>query len=169
MFNEALPQDTVVLFLAGHGVYEGSNYLFLPEDAEKQNGHWLPSSTVNWSTLQSALQSSHGRRIMFVDTCHAGGAYNARLVKDAADADIVVFSATDEVTLAQESEELKHGVFSYALAEGLNGEADIFKNGKISIFALATYVSNEVERITNYNQEPKYNVGGSTNFVLAVH
>ena len=169
LFRHAGPEDTSILFLAGHGDNDGPDYLFLPEDAEWKDGHWRPSSTVNWQILQHALQTAQGRRIMFVDTCHSGGAYNPRLIKDAVDANIIVFSATDEATLAHEKGEIGHGVFTYALAKGISGEADMFKDGTISILGLATYVSNQVRRITNDEQEPTYNVSGSKDFVLAKH
>ena len=68
---------------------------------------------------------------MFVDTCHSRGAYNQRLIKDAADHDIVVFSATDSETEAQEDANLGHGIFTYALAEGLNGGADFTKKAPL--------------------------------------
>jgi WD40 repeat protein len=169
LFRQAGPEDTSILFIAGHGDNDGPDYLFLPEDAEWKDGHWRPSSTVNWQILQHALQTAQGRRIMFVDTCHSGGAYNPRLIKDSVDANIIVFSATDEVTLAHEKGEIGHGVFTYALAKGISGEADMFKDGTISILGLATYVSNQVRRITNDAQEPTYNVSGSKDFVLAKH
>jgi hypothetical protein len=169
MFREAGPEDTVILFLAGHGVNEGPDYLFLPEDADDKDGHWRLSSMVRWLDLQRALQTTQGRRIMFVDTCHSGGAYNPRLIKDAADANIIVFSATDEVTLAQERGALGHGVFTYALAKGISGEADVFKRGTINILPLAGYVSDTVKQITDGAQEPTYNMSGSKDFVLATH
>jgi hypothetical protein len=114
-FREARAEDTVILFLASHGVNEGANYLMIPEDAERTAaGYWLPSSVVKWSVLQQALQEAQGSRIMFVDTCHSSEAYSPRLVKDAADANIIVFSATDKDTNAQETSKLGHGAFTYA-------------------------------------------------------
>jgi uncharacterized caspase-like protein len=168
LFEEAGPADTVVLFLAGHGVNEGADYLFMPEDAEQTtDGHWRPSTVVKWSVLQQALQDAQGSRIMFVDTCHARGAYNSRLIKDSADANIVVFSATDTETLAQETSKLGHGVFTYALSEGLNGAADPMKKGAVNLWALADYVSNEVKHLTNDEQEPTFSASGVKNFVVA--
>jgi WD40 repeat protein len=168
-FRDARPEDTVVLFLASHGVNEGADYLMIPEDAERtEAGYWRPSSVMQWSVLQKALQDAQGSRIMFVDTCHSSGAYNARLVKDAADANIVVFSATDKDTEAQETSKLGHGVFTYALSQGLNGEADPRKKGSVSIFALSDYVSDEVKRMTNDDQEPVFSGAGVKNFVLAM-
>ena len=146
-FHEAGPDDTVVLFLAGHGENEKADYLFMPEDAEEvDKKYFRPSTVVKWSVLQQALQDAQGIRIMFVDTCHSRGAYNQRLIKDAADANIVVFSATDSDTEAQEDANLGHGIFTYALAEGLNGKADSRNKGVISIGALFTFVSDEVKR-----------------------
>jgi WD40 repeat protein len=169
IFREARPEDTVILFLASHGVNDGPNYLMIPEDAERNDaGSWRPSSVVKWSDLQQALQDAQGSRIMFVDTCHASGAYNSRLVKDAADANIVVFSATDKDTEAQETSKLGHGVFTYALSQGINGGADFGRKGPINIFPLAAYVSDEVKRMTNDEQEPVFSGSGVKNFALAM-
>jgi WD40 repeat protein len=168
MFRDAAPEDTVVLFLAGHGVNDGPDYLMIPEDAERSDaGRWRPSSVVKWTLLQQALQDAQGSRIMFVDTCHASGAYSSRLVKDAADANIVVFSATDKETDAQERSRLGHGVFTYALSEGINGGADFGKKGIVNVLSLGAYVSDEVVRITNDEQEPVFSGSGVKNFVLA--
>ena len=168
LFREAGPEDTVILFLAGHGINEGANYLFMPEDAERaaDGKNWRPSSVVEWHVLQKALQEAQGNRIMFVDTCHSRGAFNPRLIKDAADDSIVVFSATDSATEAQELGNLGHGVFSYALDEGLKGGADFMKEGAINILELSAFVSKEVKRLTNKEQDPAFNIG-SKNFKLA--
>jgi len=166
LFKDADARDMVILFVAGHGVNEGPNYLFLPEDAERQNGHWVPSSTVNWETIQRALRSTPALSIMFADTTHAGGAFNARGLKDAADDALAAMFATDASTLARESETLRHGVFAYALAKGLYGAADRTNRGLITVRDLAVYVSDEVNRITNGDQEPAFTLG--VDFPLAV-
>ena len=169
MFRDARPEDTVILFLTSHGVNDGPNYLMIPEDAERNDaGSWRPSSVVKWTDLQQALQDAQGSRIMFVDTCHASGAYNSRLVKDAADANIVVFSATDKDTEAQETNKLGHGVFTYALSQGINGGADFGRKGLVNLFPLAAYVSDEVKRMTNDEQEPVFSGSGVKNFALAM-
>ncbi len=167
-FHDAGPDDTVVLFLAGHGENEKADYLFMPQDAEEvDKKYFRPSTVVKWSVLQQALQDAQGIRIMFVDTCHSRGAYNPRLIKDAADANIVVFSATDSATEAQEDANLGHGIFTYALAEGLNGKADSAKRGAISIGALYTFVSDEVKDLSKGEQEPTFSAAGVKNFVVA--
>jgi hypothetical protein len=168
-FRDARQEDTVILFIASHGVNEGDrNYLMIPEDAERTAaGYWLPSSVVKWTDLQQPLQDAPGRKIMFVDTCHSSGAYSSKLVKDAADQNIVVFSATDKDTEAQETSTLGHGVFTYALSEGINGGADFLKEGNVSVLALGKYVAHEVKRMTNGEQNPIFTASGVMDFAMA--
>lgn len=167
LFKDAGPNDTSVLYLAGHGVNEGLDYLFLPQDAETQQGKWRSSSVVPWNTLQKALQKTQGRRLMFVDTCHSGGAYNARLTKDAVDSKIIVFSATDANTLALEKDDLKHGVFTWAVVQGMKGGADFAADGAITVLSLGSFVSSRVVRATQGYQKPAFHFAGSTDFILA--
>jgi uncharacterized caspase-like protein len=149
MLGKAGSADTTVVFIAGHGVTDdrGAEYLFLPEGAELAGQTWRKSTVVPWNTLQGALQKTLGRRLMFVDTCRSGGAYNSRLVNDAANANIIVFSATDTETLSWEFENLAHGAFTYALIQGLEGKARR-ADGAVSVLALGDYISQEVTSLT---------------------
>ena len=167
LFAEAGKNDTVILFLAGHGVNENGQYYFLPKDARQRRNRWRKSSVIKWRVLQDALEESQGQRILFVDTCHAGNAFNSRLVKDAADARIVVISATDSDSFAQELPELKHGVFTYALLEGIKGKADANRDKDIKIMELTSYLSDKMEKLTDGHQIPVLHTpGGFKNFVL---
>jgi len=60
--------DTVVLFIAGHGVNEGPSYRFLPTDAAWMGGALRGSAVVPWQVLQEAMEAAKGRRLLFVDT-----------------------------------------------------------------------------------------------------
>lgn len=161
------PRDTIVVFLAGHGVNDGADYLFLPTDARLDGKRWRTSTVLKWQTLQDTLQSTRGRRIMLVDTCHAGNAFNARLVKDAADASIVVMTATDADTLAEERSTLGHGVFTYAMLQGLGGDADLIADGRVHTRELAAFVGDEVARLTDNKQLPEAYVSSLADFVVA--
>jgi len=101
LFDKATEDDTVVLFLSGHGVNEDRDYYLLPRDAQQQQNRWHQPSVVKWRMLQDALENTQGRRILLVDTCHSGNAFNSRLVKEATDAKIVVISATDRTRIAR--------------------------------------------------------------------
>jgi uncharacterized caspase-like protein len=155
-----------VLFLAGHGVNDGPDYLFLPTDA-KANGKVFDRNTVvPWEALQAAIETSKGRRIMLVDTCHSGNAFNARLIKDAADASIAVYAATDAETLAQERPKLGHGVFTYAVIEGLKGGADVSNDKVVEAQELSTYVAAMVRKLTEDRQQPVFSEAGGKDFVI---
>ena len=167
MLGKAGPEDTTVLFIAGHGVNDGPNsdYLFLPEDAQPTVNGWRKSTVLPWILLQSALHNTQGRRLMFADTCHSGGAYNARLVNDAANANIIVFSATDTQTLSWEFENLAHGAFTYALIHGLEGKARR-SDGSVTVLGLGEFVSEEVSNLTKDKQQPTFHISGAKNFRL---
>ena len=97
------------------------------------------------------------------NTCHSSGAYSSRLVKDASDANIVVFSATDKDTEAQETSKLGHGVFTYALLAGLQ-QAEGNAQNEILITRLAEFVQSRVPAITeekwHYRQLPLSKIEG---------
>ena len=166
-FRNAGPDDTIVLFLAGHGVNDGPNYLFLPTDAKFEGRSWDQSTVVKWEALQGAIETSKGRRIMLVDTCHSGNAFNARLLKDAADASIAVYAATDAETLAQERPALGHGVFTYSVIEGLKGGADLSRDRFIEAQELSTYVLDAVRKLTGDKQLPTFTQSGRSDFVIS--
>ncbi|HHL18502.1 MAG TPA: hypothetical protein ENJ33_02065 [Thiothrix sp.] len=170
LFRDATIDDTVVLFISGHGINDGQHYYFLPRDAEKQGDHWRPSSVVKWRILQDALADAKGQRILLVDTCHAGNAFNPRLVNDAAAKDIIVISSTDSQSLAFEKAELGHGVFTYALLEGLKGKADALDGNKqITFKELDTWLSIHVPKLSDGAQTPVLNLPPSFKDFPFVH
>ncbi|MDM8563312.1 caspase family protein, partial [Candidatus Marithioploca araucensis] len=96
LFKQAGKNDTVVLFLSGHGDNAGREYYFLPKNAKEKGSNWHPDTVVKWRELQNLLENTLGKRILLVDTCYAGGAFNPRLIKDTSDNNIIVISATDK-------------------------------------------------------------------------
>ena len=81
------------------------------------------STVVPWHALQEAVETAKGRRILFVDTCHSGNAYNQRLGNAAYHANIIAYTAARFDQEAMEDPKLGHGLFSYAVVEGLRGRA----------------------------------------------
>jgi uncharacterized caspase-like protein len=108
-----------------------------------------------------------GKLVVFLDTCHAGGA-QGRTVKGGAQADIngvvnelakagrgaVVFASSTGNQVSVELDQYKHGAFTTALLEGLAGQADYTKDGIISTDELSLYVSERVKSLTNGDQMP---------------
>jgi uncharacterized caspase-like protein len=84
-----------------------------------------------------------------IDACHSEGVSGRRtrgvdtdqLVRELRESDAVVFTSSRSREFAQESEEWRHGAFTYAILKGLEGGADFFKDGIIKIKALDAFVS----------------------------
>jgi uncharacterized caspase-like protein len=69
---------------------------------------------------------------------------------------IVVMSASDEKQFSQEGQKWGggHGVFTYFLLKGLNGDADYNKDGHVTLGELIPYLSEKVRRETGNAQSP---------------
>ncbi|MBX3577360.1 MAG: caspase family protein [Rhizobiaceae bacterium] len=162
------PDDTTIIFVAGHGINIDEDYYFIPTDGRKQDDgeKWRRSSLVDWGDVQDAVDRAKGVRLMLLDTCHAANAFNPRLEKDAADSRIIVFSATAANNVAQEKPELGHGVFTYSVLRGLKGAAGGTGEG-VRLLHLAAYIYDEVVRLTGKQQEPFYYISNMGNILLA--
>lgn len=171
LLRQSKETDTVVLFIAGHGKNDGPDYRFLPTNAESREGALRGSTVVPWQVLQSAVEAARGRRLLFVDTCHSGNAYNQRLGNAAYHANIIAYTASRFDQEALEDANLGHGLFTYALVEGLEGKGGTGANRQISTRDLADYVTrrvNELARTLNGEQDPQYFKGrDAEDYVLA--
>jgi WD40 repeat protein len=169
--KQAEETDTVVLFVAGHGINEGPNYRFLATNAEWSGDALRGSTVVPWQILQEAVEAAKGRRILFIDTCHSGNAYNQRLGNAAYHANIIAYTAARFDQTSREDDTLGHGLFTYAVLEGLEGKGGIAARRQISTKELADYVIKRVEELAkaqNASQEPQYFKGrDAEDYVLA--
>jgi uncharacterized caspase-like protein len=85
-FETAKPteNDAVIVFLLGQGVNEDGDdgrkrHDFLPADARScQGGSWGAANGVDWSPIGKALANVNGRRMVFLDTCHAANFLQSR-------------------------------------------------------------------------------------------
>src|SRR5262249_34080213 len=126
---------------------------------------------VQWQVLQSAVEGAKGRRILFIDTCHAGSAYNPRLGNAAYYANIIAYTATRFDQTSKEDDSLGHGLFTYAVVEGLDGKAMTHDRHEITTKSLADYVIKRVGELAEKrrgSQEPQYFKGrDAEDYVLA--
>jgi len=168
LLKQAKETDTVLLFIAGHGYNDGPDYRFLATNAERAGGTLRGSTVVQWQVLQAAVEGAKGRRILFIDTCHAGNAYNQRLGNAAYHANIIAYTAARFDQEAMEDGNLGHGLFTYAVVEGLARKGT---KRQISTRELADYVIKRVDQLAkqlNGAQEPQYFKGrDAEDYVLA--
>jgi uncharacterized caspase-like protein len=171
LLRQARETDTVVLFIAGHGINEGPSYRFLPTDAAWMDGALRGSSVVPWQVLQEAVEAAKGRRLLFVDTCHSGNAYNQRLGNAAYHANIIAYTSARFDQEALEDPRLGHGLFTYAVVEGLEGKAGVPSKGQLTTKDLAEYVVGRVGALARgmrAEQEPQYFKGrDAQDYILA--
>jgi WD40 repeat protein len=170
ILKNATEVDSVLLFISGHGFNEGANYRFLPTNAAWDGTSLRGSTVVPWQILQEAVESAKGRRILFIDTCHSENAYNQRLGNAAYHANIIAYTAARFDQLALEDPGLGHGLFTYAVVEGLSGKGTQGSR-QVSTKELADYVIKRVEQLAkaqNEEQEPQYFRGrDAEDYVLA--
>jgi hypothetical protein len=133
--GQTRPQDTLVLFLAGHGVMLGQRYYFLPHDLRRQAAQLdddVRAQGLPVDVLTDAVGSAHAlKRALILDTCASGGAlgvvlasrsgvgFRKAIERQARTQGIFTIAAAAATAEAQESAKLGHGVLSYALLAGL--------------------------------------------------
>jgi uncharacterized caspase-like protein len=115
--------------------------------------------------LDRGAEAAKGRRLLLVDTCHSGNAYNPRLGNAAYHANIIAYAAARFDQEALEDESLGHGLFTYAFVEGLTTGRDL------STKDLADYTLKrvgELAKALNGEQEPQYFKGrDAADYILA--
>jgi hypothetical protein len=175
--KQAGQRDVVMLFIAGHGVNDlDGNFYFMPSDAAfNDDGTIRISKAISYRDIQSVLDVP-GQKLVFIDSCHSEGvsgrktrgADNNQLVRALQDNSTVIFTASRGSEKSQESKDFKHGIFTYAIIQGMKGGADLFKKGQITMKELDAYVSEMVPKLTNGAQHPTTNTpDGYINFVVA--
>lgn len=171
--HQAREEDLAVLFLAGHGVSDTyGDFYFLPTDAEVTAPHeFKKSKAISGAMLQAAVEVP-ARRFVFMDACHSGevGVDLVKLARAFKDDRVLILTSSEGSKPSEESDSLKHGLFTYALIRGLDGEADITgADARVSAMELIAYVSDKVNTLTKRRQNPVFWApGGLSNFTVAV-
>jgi hypothetical protein len=174
-------RDVVLLFIAGHGMNDdGGNFFFLPSDAGfNADGSIRQSRAIPNRDIRSILDVP-GHKLVFIDACHSEGTSgrkaraveNNRLVRELKDESTVIFTSSLGTELSQESREYAHGLFTYAIIEGIGGKADLLPSqapdGVVSMKELDTYVSQRVPELSGGAQHPTTDTpGGYVDFTVA--
>lgn len=141
--RQAGANDTVVIFLASHGLSDpAGNYYFVPRDVVRgdvvsvQKGG-KADSMIPWAVFADALRATAGKRILIVDTCHAGQIdaklESHSLMKRSASSLFPMIMASRGDEQSQEYEPARHGLFTWSVLQSMKPDADRDKDGMISI------------------------------------
>lgn len=188
--NSFLPKagadDLIFIFLAGHGSpdpYAPQNLYFILNDTKVAD---MPSTALPMTELQEVLdhQVRAGRVVVFVDTCHSAGLsgetlvgargfennlinlYASRLFTEAGRA-VLTSSDVNEVSREAPQWGGGHGVFTWALLEGLRGAADADEDRFVTAGELFAYVRARVREETAFRQNPRVLPGLNADLALA--
>ncbi|MGC4087933.1 MAG: caspase family protein [Polyangiaceae bacterium] len=166
--------DTVVLFLAGHGAHTedaAADYAFLTHDARPdalRESAWLQDD------IDRLLQGAPARkRLLVFDACESGDldrterrglAATRSFLRDrdhyiyndlSRRSGAVVLSSSTGQEPSTELEALGHGVFSWYLQAALtSGDADTNGDSRLGVAELGQFVSSGVASRTNDHQHP---------------
>jgi hypothetical protein len=166
--RSAHKDDLVVIYFAGHGASEvdqrgierdGLSKYLVPIDADPDD---LYSTAMPMDEMQNVLARIEAERVtVFLDACYSGAAggrtfastktravnvddlFLERLTRSKGRA-IVTASRPSELSI--ELADLGHGVFTYYLVRGLQGSADLNRDGIVSLQELYEYLAQEVSR-----------------------
>jgi uncharacterized caspase-like protein len=156
----------VYIFFAGHGLAsdDGSKMYLLPYDGAPE---LLDDTAILRDRLFSDVAAANPRSVtVFLDTCYSGTTRGTdmliasrpiaiRALEQSIPDNFTVMTAAAGDQTAKPLEEAKHGMFSYFLMKGMEGEADADKNNEISAGELHSYVQTNVIQQSSGSQTPE--------------
>jgi hypothetical protein len=172
----------VFVYYVGHGApdLESQEAYFVPVDANPQD---LKSNGYRLQTFYDNLAKIPAKKMTVVlDACFSGNSESGMLFKDISptlvkvkkefrgpkNAVIITSAAVDQVSTWYR--EKRHSLFTYFFLKGLQGDADMNKDGKITVGEMDSYLKEQVpymaRRLTGNEQNPV--VTGDASDVIAV-
>jgi WD40 repeat protein len=161
--NTIKPQDSFILFVAGHGVLLQNQYYMLTHDFNGQVNETNMISSNEIVEMSKKIKSLS--QLLIFDTCHAGGVdtiisglYDARMSVLAKKMGLHIYASANDKQAAMDGYK-GNGLFTYTLLDGLNNnkEADKYKDGKVSIVGLGEYarkMTTTISKEIGHSQTP---------------
>ena len=166
--SQAQPQDAFILFYAGHGVMsEGSPeipkdfYLVLHNVTQLYGKDDLLQaqgiSAVELREVSKRIAAQ--KQVVFLDACQSGAAVETFAMRGVSEEKAILqlarstgsylIASTGSEQYATEFKELGHGVFTYALLQGPNCNAEgSVKDKKITVKELEAYLNDNIPSLT---------------------
>ena len=136
----------------------------LPHDGSPR---LLDDTAILRDRLFADLKATNPKSVtVFLDTCYSGVTRNEEMLiagrpivikaKEQAIPDgFTLFSAASNEQISRPLEEAKHGMFSYFLMKGMEGDADTNNDNKITARELHAYVEQNVVQQSSGSQTPE--------------
>jgi uncharacterized caspase-like protein len=190
LLPKAGPSDLVFIYIASHGSpdpFEPQKLYFLMNDTKVAS---MPKTGLGMFELQELLDHMvrAQRVVVFIDACHSAGVAGTKLVtgrqlerlennvfnlyasKLYRETGRAVLTSSDVNEISEEGANWGggHGVFTWALLEGLRGAADVNRDHVITAGEVFDYVSSFVRKETSSRQNPRALSGTNKDFPLAL-
>jgi WD40 repeat protein len=174
--SQAQPEDVFIFYYAGHGTLDEENdnqYYLVPTDVTKLYGDpvQLQQKGISATDLKNLLaEIKPQKQVILMDACHSGGAIKSMNVRGAASEEkaivqlarasgVIMIASSGTEQFATEFKELKHGVFTYALLEALDGKADS-GDKKVTVNEVKIYMEERVPALSEqYGGKAQYPTG----------
>ncbi|UZR97745.1 beta-propeller domain-containing protein [Chondrinema litorale] len=169
VFNQikenAKQEDVFIFYFAGHGVISiDDNPLFylIPHDVTRlhENNEVLSSKGISAEELEAFSLNLKAQKQLFIfDACQSGAMAEMLAMRGAAEEKAIAqlarstgtywLAATGSDQFATEFATLGHGLFTYAVLEGLKGAADgASADKKITVKELSAYLDEKVPELS---------------------
>ena len=159
-------KSDIYVFFAGHGLasQDGKNMYLLPHDGSPR---LLDDTAILRDRLFTDLKATNPKSVtVFLDTCYSGVTRNEEMLiagrpivikakEQAIPEGFTLFSAASNEQISRPLEEAKHGMFSYFLMKGMEGDADANNDNKITARELHAYVEQNVVQQSSGSQTPE--------------
>jgi hypothetical protein len=186
--DRARENDLVFLFIASHGTqdpFDPKNLYLVLHDSKVTN---MSRTALNMSELQTLFSTRlrAKRMVILIDACHSGGVdsapasgarqlernenntFNVYAEKLFSGEGRALLTSSDVNEISQEGKKWGggHGVFTWAILEGLSGVADVNRDKVVTTGELFDFVSQKVREQTNGRQSPRALAGTNRDFPL---
>lgn len=180
--RQAQPEDMLLFYFAGHGQSLDQEVYLVPADAEPND--MMPDTAVPLSRVKHILETSSARtKAIILDACYTGvalrdltkralgapaGEILERLLEESEG--LAILHSTARSDAAFEWAGMQHGVFTYYLLEGLRGDANERKDGRLTVTEIHRYVAAKVEAWARQHQismRPTVEFKGRSELILA--
>jgi hypothetical protein len=173
------PTTKVYVYYSGHGLptADGQGFYLMPPLADRD---FISQTSIQFREIITDIKAANpGFVTIFLDSCYSGQSRSGEMllenIKPVAlkveswsfPKNFTVLAASKGDQISSSSSELKHGIFSYFLMRGMEGDADSNKDGAITMGEMHTYLSAQVMRhasMQSRRQEPQ--IIGDINRVL---
>jgi WD40 repeat protein len=168
--NQIHQEDVFIFYYAGHGSMVEDQFFFIPSESSRlYDLSSLKKEAIEAGVLQEKFKNIKAlKQLIIMDACQSGGSVEILANRGAAEekaiaqlsrsAGIHVMASAGSEQFAAEFAELGHGIFTYLLIKGLQGEADgAPKDGKVTIYELKSFLDDQVPELTRkLNGKPQY-------------